>query len=228
MAAANDAESGTFAMKTLEQQLDAAGLRVFGCCEKISAYGPDLLQHAPLLQDFSLAEADVLGASLRLVRAEPGQVMMREGEAGEWMMLVLKGTVDVTKRIWREGREEEAPRGSQTPQEAKEAQASIGLPPGFNAATDVAAPPAPPEVTRVGVVRRGTALGEMSLLDGEPRFASCTAIEAVEAAVLGRHEIGLLIRDHPAVGAKLLVNITQLMAQRLRNTSNQLIKLLHK
>ena len=208
-------------MKTLEQQLDAAGLRVFGCCEKISAYGPDLLQHAPLLQDFSPAEADVLGASLRLVRAEPGQIMMREGEAGEWMMLVLKGTVDVTKRLWREG---EAPPGGQAP-------AAIDMPPGFNAATganDAAPPPASPEVTRVGVVRRGTALGEMSLLDGEPRFASCTAIEEVEAAVLGRHEIGLLVRDHPAVAAKLLVNITQLMAQRLRNTSNQLIKLLHK
>jgi CRP/FNR family transcriptional regulator, cyclic AMP receptor protein len=207
-------------MKTLEQQLDAAGLRVFGCCEKISAYGPDLLQHAPLLQDFSLAEADVLGASLRLVRAEPGQAMMREGEAGEWMMLVLKGTVDVTKRVWRDG---EAPASNQAPDAA-----AIGALPGFNEATDVAPSPAPPEVTRVGVVRRGTALGEMSLLDGEPRFASCTAIEEVEAAVLGRHEIGLLIRDHPAVGAKLLVNITQLMAQRLRNTSNQLIKLLHK
>jgi CRP/FNR family transcriptional regulator, cyclic AMP receptor protein len=218
-------------MKTLEQQLEAAGLRVFGCCEKISAYGPDLLQHAPLLQDFSPAEADVLGASLRLVRAEPGQVMMREGEASAWMMLVLKGTVDVTKRIWREGQEArdgEPPRGRQTQEDTQEAEATIGLPPGFNAATDVTPPPAPPEVTRVGVVRRGTALGEMSLLDGEPRFASCTAIEAVEAAVLGRSEIGLLVRDHPAVAAKLLVNITQLMAQRLRNTSNQLIKLLHK
>ncbi|NMM08365.1 Crp/Fnr family transcriptional regulator [Polaromonas sp.] len=216
-------------MKTLEQQLDAAGLRVFGCCEKISAYGPDLLQHAPLLQDFSPTEADVLGASLRLVRAEPGQLMMREGEAGEWMMLVLKGTVDVTKRVWRDG---EAPPGGIAPEAA-----AIGIPAGFNAAndangaigaSDAASPPASPEVTRVGVVRRGTALGEMSLLDGEPRFASCTAIEEVEAAVLGRHEIGLLIRDHPAVAAKLLVNITQLMAQRLRNTSNQLIKLLHK
>ena len=44
--------------------------------------------------------------------------------------------------------------------------------------------------------------------------------------MLGRHTIALLIRDHPAVGAKLLVKITQFMAQRLRNTSNQLVKLL--
>ena len=64
--------------------------------------------------------------------------------------------------------------------------------------------------------------------DSEPRYATCTAIEAVEAGVLGRREIALLIRDHPGVGAKLLVKITQLMAQRLRNTSNQLVKLLQK
>ena len=48
------------------------------------------------------------------------------------------------------------------------------------------------------------------------------------AGVLGRQAIGLLIRDHPGVGAKLLVKITQMMAQRLRNTSNQLVKLLRK
>ena len=207
-------------MKTLEEQLDAAGLHVFGCCEKISAYGPDLLQHAPLLQDFTTAEADVLGASLRLIRAEPGQLMMREGEAGEWMMLVLKGTVDVTKRVWRAG---EALAGGKQP------DAVAPVAPETAAELDAVQPAALSEtVTRVGVVRRGTALGEMSLLDGEPRYASCTAIEQVEAAVLGRQAIGLLVRDHPAVAAKLLVNITQLMAQRLRNTSNQLIKLLHK
>jgi CRP/FNR family transcriptional regulator, cyclic AMP receptor protein len=82
--------------------------------------------------------------------------------------------------------------------------------------------------SRIAVIKRGAAVGEMSMLDSEPRYASCTAIEAVEAGVLGRHEIGLLIRDHPAVGAKLLVKITQMMSQRLRNTSNQLVKLLQK
>ncbi|MGH8806151.1 MAG: Crp/Fnr family transcriptional regulator, partial [Polaromonas sp.] len=90
-------------MKTLEEQLDAAGLHVFGCCERLSAYGPDLLQNAPLLQDFTPAEADILGASMLLIRAEPGQVMIREGESGDWMMLILKGTVDVTKRIEPQG-----------------------------------------------------------------------------------------------------------------------------
>jgi hypothetical protein len=48
----------------------------------------------------------------------------------------------------------------------------------------------------------------------------------VDAAVLDRAGVAALIRDHPAVGAKLLVKITQLLAQRLRNTSNQLLRLL--
>jgi len=184
-------------MKTLQEQLDTAGLQVFGCCERLSAYGPDLLQTSQLLQDFTPAEADILGASMLLVRAEPGQVMIREGEAGDWMMLILKGTVDVTKRLERPA----------DAQEAEDAEAAV---------------------SRVAVVRGGAAIGDMSMLDSEPRYATCTAIEAVEAGVWGRHEIALLIRDHPGVGAKLLVKITQMMAQRLRNTSNQLVRLLRK
>lgn len=179
-------------MKTLEETLRTSGLQVFGCCERISAYGPDLLQNAPLLQDFTAAEADILGASMLLIRAAPGQVMIREGESGSWMMMVLKGTVDVSKRI-------EPGQG--------DAQGSAVH-------------------SRVAVVQRGAVIGEMSMLDSEPRYASCTAIEAVEAAALGRHAVALLIRDHPGVGAKLLVKLTQLMAQRLRNSSNQVIRLL--
>ena len=52
------------------------------------------------------------------------------------------------------------------------------------------------------------------------------ALSEVEAAVLDRTAVARLIRTQPAVGAKLLVKITQLLAQRLRNTSNQVIRLL--
>jgi CRP/FNR family transcriptional regulator, cyclic AMP receptor protein len=139
-------------------------------------------------------EADVLGQSMLLIRAKAGQALIREGEVGEWMLLLLKGTVDVTKRV-----EQQSGDGEKTETQS-----------------------------RIAVIQCGAAVGEMSMLDSEPRYATCTAIEAVEAGVLGRREIALLIRDHPGVGAKLLVKITQLMAQRLRNTSNQLVKLLQK
>ena len=181
-------------MKTLEDQLQTAGLTVVGHCANLSAYAGDLFNTSPLLQDMSAPEVDVLGQSMLLIRATPGEVLIREGDVGEWMLLVLSGTVDITKRVEQVGDD------------------------GEKTATS----------SRIGVIQHGAAVGEMSMLDNEPRYASCTAIEAVEAGVLGRREIGLLIRNHPAVGAKLLVKITQMMAQRLRNTSNQLVKLLQK
>ena len=194
-------------MNLLEEQLHRAGLQVVDHCERLATYSPDLLEHSPLLEDFTVAEADVLAASMLLVRAAPGQVLIREGDAGDWMMLILKGTVDVTKRI--ELRADDAD------------------------ALSTAANHAEPEAlaftqSRVAVLQRGAAIGEMSMLDSGLRYTTCTAIEAVEAGVLGSHAIGLLIRDHPGVGAKLLVKITQLMAQRLRNISNQLVRVLQK
>ena len=194
-------------MNRLEEQLHSAGLQVVDHCERLATYSPDLLEHSPLLEDFTEAEADVLAASMLLVRASPGQVLIREGEAGDWMMLILKGTVDVTKRIELRAADADAPSaaGNHAEPEAREFTQS-----------------------RVAVLQRGAAIGEMSMLDGGLRYTTCTAIEAVEAGVLGSHAIGLLIRDHPAVGAKLLVKITQLMAQRLRNISNQLVKSLQK
>ena len=196
-------------IKPLEGQLRDAGLTVVPACGPLSAYGADLLNTSPLLQDMTAQEADILGAAMLLVRAEPGQVLIREGDAGDWMLLLLKGTVDVTKRI--------APLSmSATP--------PVTPDPSTNAASTASVG----TDSRIAVIQRGAAVGEMSMLDNEPRYASCTAIEAVEAGALGRHAIALLIRDHPGVGAKLLVKITQLMAQRLRNTSNQLVKLLQK
>ena len=196
-------------IKPLEEQLRDAGLTVVPACGPLSAYGADLLNNSPLLQDMTAQEADILGAAMLLVRAEPGQVLIREGDAGDWMLLLLKGTVDVTKRI----APIQTPRSEDAPEPATDASTKES-------------PPSAATSSRVAVIKRGAAVGEMSMLDNEPRYESCTAIEAVEAGVLGRHAIALLIRDHPGVGAKLLVKITQLMAQRLRNTSNQLVKLL--
>lgn len=167
----------------------AAALAPAGPCENLSQR-PDLLRNSALLQDFTAAEADVLGTAMQLVRAGPGQVLIAEGTVDDWMMLLLAGTVDVTKR--KVGAESDGEEAGDT--------------------------------TRLAVIRPGAVIGEMSMLDGEPRYATCTALDEVEAAVLTRAAVGKLIHDHPAVGAKLLVKITQLLAQRLRNTSNQLVK----
>jgi CRP-like cAMP-binding protein len=169
-------------MALIEEDLRAAGLEVLGLCHGLARNNATLLQDSALLDDFTSDEADTLGGVMLRVHAQPGQVLIEEGGIGDWMMLLLSGTVDVTKR---------------TPQ---------GAP------------------SRLAVIKSGASVGEMSMLDGEPRFATCSALEEVEAGVLTRLAIGQLINDHPAVGAKLLVKLTQLLAQRLRNTSNQLVK----
>lgn len=178
--------------RALEDQLRQAGLEVLGSCQKMSGRGPALLQHSALLEDFTMTELDTLGDAMLLIRAQPGQVLIAEGDAGDWMLLLLSGTVDVTKT---------------TP-------------------ADDDAPDAVDNKSRLGVTTEGAVLGEMSMFDRDVRYATCTAIDAVEAAVLSRAAIGQLIRQHPGVGAKLMVKITQLLSQRLRNTSNRLVRLL--
>ena len=229
-------------MKTLQEQLKAAGLVSLGPCGPLSSsgdYGSDLQQISPLLQDMLPQEVDVLVQAMLLVKATAGQVLIREGDVGEWMLLVLKGTVDVTKAI---GPRLDGSNGEAMNNEAKDKEALDNGAKNDDAKSDAplwgqaddlsqdigAASLDLPGSSRIAVIQRGATVGEMSMLDSEPRFASCTAIEAVEAGVLGRREIALLIRDHPAVGAKLLVKITQLMAQRLRNTSNHLVRLIQK
>ena len=174
----------------LEEQMRAAGLEVMGPCQRLSEW-PGLLQGSALLQDFSAEEADVLGGLMLHVKAQPGQVLITEGDITDWLMLLLKGTVDVGKRLGHDAVPEE--RGDNT---------------------------------RLAVLRCGAVLGEMSMFDGEPRYASCWALSEVEAAVLDRAAVALLIKTKPEIGAKLLVKLTQLLAQRLRNTSTQLVKAL--
>ncbi|HET8747010.1 MAG TPA: cyclic nucleotide-binding domain-containing protein [Ramlibacter sp.] len=178
------------ATSPLEQQMRAAGLEVLGPCENLSSW-PGLMEESVLLQDFSAGEVDVLGSLMLQVRARPGQMLIAEGDANDWMMLLLRGTVDVGKRIGPEAEREI--RGDNT---------------------------------RLAVLRPGTVLGEMSMFDGEPRYASCWALSDVEAAVLDRSGVERLIRARPDIGAKLLVKLTQLLAQRLRNVSSQLVRVL--
>jgi CRP-like cAMP-binding protein len=74
------------------------------------------------------------------------------------------------------------------------------------------------------VVGPGMTLGEMSMIDGEPRFATCVAAEVTTFAVLSRDRMVRIIMEQPALGTKVLVKLVTLLSQRLRQTS---INLLH-
>ncbi|MDH5539649.1 MAG: cyclic nucleotide-binding domain-containing protein, partial [Rhizobacter sp.] len=70
-------------------------------------------------------------------------------------------------------------------------------------------------------------IGEMGLLDGAPRSASCVATSRIEAAVLSRGALDQLIEQHPEVGAKLMVALSQRLGDRLRATGQQLGMYVH-
>lgn len=74
----------------------------------------------------------------------------------------------------------------------------------------------------VNVIGPGHLIGEMGVLDGAPRSATCTAITDVAAAVLSRSALRRLLKADPAVGARLLLAISKRMADRLRETTRKL------
>ena len=69
----------------------------------------------------------------------------------------------------------------------------------------------------------GRSLGEMTIVDGEPRSATAVAIEPTTVAVLTQENFLLIMRDKPALSAKLLLKIARLLSQRLRLTSGILV-----
>lgn len=74
----------------------------------------------------------------------------------------------------------------------------------------------------VRVLGPGSLIGEMGLIDGLPRTASCTATSPIHAAVLTRSALEKLLRDNPPVAAKLLLAISLRLAERMRDTSEKL------
>jgi CRP/FNR family transcriptional regulator, cyclic AMP receptor protein len=80
--------------------------------------------------------------------------------------------------------------------------------------------------SRIAVAHAGHALGEMSMFDGEPRFASCVTLESSRVAVLTRDALMLVLQEEPMLGSKILLKLVQLLSERLRQTSAKLVSYL--
>ncbi|MBA3773015.1 MAG: cyclic nucleotide-binding domain-containing protein [Ramlibacter sp.] len=74
----------------------------------------------------------------------------------------------------------------------------------------------------VSVLGPGNLIGEMGLLDGAPRSASCTAMTAVRCAILTRDALNQLLGDDPRTAAKLMMAISLRIAQRMRESQEKL------
>jgi CRP/FNR family cyclic AMP-dependent transcriptional regulator len=156
-------------------------MRPIGFCNAFAIEVHRLIEHAPLIEDFTIAEITELGHFMPVYEADAGTCIIGEGEVGDFMILIVSGSIDVARRDRQ------------------------GLP------------------SRIAVVQAGHSVGEMSMLDGEPRFASCIALELTRFAVLTRETLTEVIETRPHLGARILVKLVHILAQRLRNTSTKLV-----
>jgi CRP-like cAMP-binding protein len=74
----------------------------------------------------------------------------------------------------------------------------------------------------VTVLGAGHLIGEMGLLDGSPRSASCIAMSEVRCAILTREALNQLLNDDPRTAAKLMMAISLRITQRMRESQDKL------
>jgi CRP-like cAMP-binding protein len=72
------------------------------------------------------------------------------------------------------------------------------------------------------VLGPGSLIGEMGLLDGAPRSASCTALTDMRCAILTRANLNQLVDREPRTAAKLIMAISARIAQRMRDNQEKL------
>jgi len=70
--------------------------------------------------------------------------------------------------------------------------------------------------------------GEMSLIDGEARSAQAIAATDVEMLFLSKERLLIMQDENPKLAFKLLWIIAQMLSQRLRRTSGNLVAQLNK
>ena len=134
--------------------------------------------------EFSREDISILAGYMDVFRVQPGEIIITEGDGGDYMLLMVEGYVDILKRGLRQEQQ---------------------------------------HMTTVGP---GMTLGEMSMIDGEPRFATCIATEPTVFAVLHRDDMAKIILDHPSLGSKILVKLVSMLSSRLRQTSARLLQYL--
>lgn len=81
---------------------------------------------------------------------------------------------------------------------------------------------------RVALIPHGRTFGEMAVIDGERRSASCTATTECIIAVFPKAQFERLVTSHPGLAIKFLTRLNKLMSQRLRLVSGMLVDYLGK
>ena len=143
-----------------------------------------LVGKSQFFTEFSKEDISTLAGYMEVYRAQPGEIIIRESDEGDFMLLIVDGEIDILKKSHR----------------AEQQQMTSAGP--------------------------GMTLGEMSMIDGEPRFATCMASQPTTFAVLTRDNMAKIILDHPSLGSKILVKMVTMLSLRLRQTSGRLLRMM--
>lgn len=137
------------------------------------------LAHVPMFRDMTPAELVPLAAACNVVSFRPSEEIVRQGEPGDSIYVILDGRVEVLAHIERNGVQTESV---------------------------------------VSWLVAGDALGELSLLDGQPRSATCMAMTDTTCLCLGRDEFLAAVQRHWTLAHSLLA----VVADRLRHADKRL------
>ena len=77
--------------------------------------------------------------------------------------------------------------------------------------------------TALAQTRHGDILGEMSLLDGGPRFSSCRSLNECDLAILSAEALDRLLRQEPMLAAQTVALLARRLSMQLRTLSSRFI-----
>lgn len=80
------------------------------------------------------------------------------------------------------------------------------------------------EIVEIAKLRKGRAFGEMAVLDGERRSASCIAVSDCTLLVLSKESLEKMLSEAPKSAANVIRAIAVAMSKRLRMVDGQLVE----
>src|SRR3989304_6308920 len=80
------------------EQARLPNLEPLGDASQFATQIHGMISYSPLFENFNLAEIRLMSHFMQVYRAEPGVEIIREGESGDFMMMLIEGRIEVFKQ----------------------------------------------------------------------------------------------------------------------------------
>ena len=156
-------------------------LKLIGTGRAFRAELCDMIATTQIFGDFEWHDIEVLADYMQAYEASDGTTLFHEGEAGNYLCLIIKGKVSIYKEDQHE------------------------------------------KEKIVSTISAGKTLGEMAIIDGEPRSATAVVAGPATLGILTKSNFLRIVSEKPALAARILMKVSRLLSQRLRQTSGLLV-----